>query len=133
MTRGLCVAVFALCGLAGARAQLYPNFPSETPSTFKAPTAGMDYERREVMIEMRDRVKLHTVILWFRRARKTWGVLLTRTPYSASQLTTNGLSVHLGATLWGYDNATEAIIGGAFIRVVREYSGKVWHEGDCLR
>ena len=42
---------------------LYPNYPSETPATFRQPTYGMDYERREVMIRMRDGVKLHTVIL----------------------------------------------------------------------
>src|SRR5271156_5169887 len=108
MMRGLRVALVALCGLvsAGAKAQLYPNYPSETPATFTAPTAGMDYERREVMIAMRDRVKLHTVIL-VPKGAKHEGILLTRTPYSANQLTTNANSVHLGPTLWGYDNATE--------------------------
>src|SRR5476649_2228911 len=105
MTRRLLAAVMvAVCGVGSAGAQLYPNYPSETPSTFKAPTAGMDYERREVMIEMRDRVKLHTVILvpssLLARGAKHEGILLTRTPYSANQLTTNAASVHLGATLW---------------------------------
>ena len=117
MTRIMFAAVAALCGLVsvGARAQLYPNYPSETPATFKAPTAGMDYERREVMIEMRDRVKLHTVIL-VPTGAKHEGILLTRTPYSANQLTTNAFSTHLGATLWGYDNATETIVDGTSIR-----------------
>ncbi|MFI4944857.1 MAG: glutaryl-7-ACA acylase, partial [Burkholderiales bacterium] len=41
----------------------YPALPSETPASFKPTFAGFDYERRDVMIAMRDGVKLHTVIL----------------------------------------------------------------------
>ena len=41
----------------------YPDLPSETPATLETPTAAFDYLRREVMIPMRDGVKLHTVIL----------------------------------------------------------------------
>ena len=131
MTRELRVAVVMLCGLASARAQLYLNLPSETPATFNAPTAGMDYERRDVMITMRDRVKLHTVIL-VPRGAKHEGILLTRTPYSANQLTTNAFSMHMGATLWGYDNATETIVGGGYIRVVQDIRGKYGSEGDYV-
>ena len=57
----------------------YPDYPSETPADFHAPTAGMDYERRDVMIAMRDGVKLHTVIL-VAKGTKHAGILLTRTP-----------------------------------------------------
>ncbi len=41
----------------------YPDLPSETPATLKPATASFDYVRRDVMIPMRDGVKLHTVIL----------------------------------------------------------------------
>ena len=44
-------------------ADKYPDLPSETPARLKTPTAAFDYVRREVMIPMRDGVKLHTVIL----------------------------------------------------------------------
>jgi predicted acyl esterase len=37
--------------------------PSETPRTFTPVTAAFDHVRRDVMIPMRDGVKLHTVIL----------------------------------------------------------------------
>ena len=47
----------------------YPNYPSETPDNLKPATATFDYERREVMIPMRDGVKLHTVILVPRSAK----------------------------------------------------------------
>ena len=41
----------------------YPDFPSETPAKFEPVTDSFDYVRRDVMIPMRDGVKLHTVIL----------------------------------------------------------------------
>jgi uncharacterized protein len=110
---------------------LYPNYPSETPSTFRQPTSGMDYERRETMIRVRDGVKLHTVIL-VPKGAKNAGILLTRTPYRANMLTTNSQSMHLGTSLWGYDNATETIIAGGYIRVVQDIRGKYESEGDYV-
>ena len=41
----------------------YPGLPSETPATFEAMTDSFDYVKRDVMIPMRDGVKLHTVAL----------------------------------------------------------------------
>ena len=67
-------ALVLLIASAGAcEAQItpkYPDYPSETPPHFVAPTSGMDYERREVMIAMRDGVKLHTVILVPKAAKR---------------------------------------------------------------
>jgi predicted acyl esterase len=40
-----------------------PGLPSETPAQFTPITDKWDYVRSEVMIPMRDGVKLHTVIL----------------------------------------------------------------------
>src|SRR5689334_11110825 len=81
----------------------YPNYPSETPNDFKPTYAGFDYERRDVMIPMRDGVKLHTVILLPKGARNA-PILMTRTPYNATALTTHAVSSHLGPTLH-YDNS----------------------------
>ncbi|WP_251106667.1 CocE/NonD family hydrolase [Alloacidobacterium dinghuense] len=113
------------------QAPLYPNYPSETPATFQPSTFGMDFERREVMIPMRDGVKLHTVIL-VPHGAKHEGILLTRTPYSANALTMNTPSVHLATSLWGYDNATETIIAGGYIRIVQDIRGKYGSEGDYV-
>ena len=112
----------------------YPNYPSETPANLKESTATFDYERREVMIPMRDGVKLHTIILVPRNATKAKHapILLTRTPYSADELTTHAHSSHLGPTLWGYDNATEVIVEGGYIRVVQDVRGKYGSEGDYV-
>ena len=60
----------------------YPNYPSETPQKFAPATDSYDYTSRDVMIAMRDGVKLHTIILIPRGATHA-GMLLTRTPYSA--------------------------------------------------
>jgi uncharacterized protein len=139
----LTVALFVLVCISPSQAQTnekpqsapkYPNYPSETPDNLKPATATFDYERREVMIPMRDGVKLHTVILVPRSATKTKPapILLTRTPYSADELTTHAQSSHLGPALWGYDNATEVIVEGGYIRVVQDVRGKYGSEGDYV-
>lgn len=50
-----------------------PGLPSETPAKFEPKTDSFDYVKRDVMIAMRDGVKLHTVILVPRapRARRS--------------------------------------------------------------
>ena len=128
------VALFSALLLAAAHAQAtpqYPNYPSETPQNFNPPTYGMDFERRDAMIAMRDGVRLHTVIL-VPKGVKHAGILLTRTPYSATALTSNAPSQHLGTALWGYDNATETIVQGGYIRVVQDIRGKYGSEGDYV-
>ena len=109
----------------------YPALPSETPARLETPTAGFDYIRREVMIPMRDGVKLHTVIL-VPKGAKGAPILLTRTPYDANALTTHESSAHLGPSLQGYDNATEVIVEGGYIRVVQDVRGKYGSEGDYV-
>ncbi len=109
----------------------YPNYPSETPSTLTPSTDGFEYERREVMIAMRDGVKLHTVII-VPKGAKDAPILLTRTPYNASELTTHEQSSHLGPILQGYDNATDVVVDGGYIRVVQDVRGKYGSEGDYV-
>jgi putative CocE/NonD family hydrolase len=109
----------------------YPAFPSETPADFKPVTSSFDYVKRDVMIPMRDGVKLHTVIL-LPRGAKGAPILLTRTPYDASALTSHSQSSHLGPMLQGYDNATDVIIEGGYIRVVQDVRGKHGSEGDYV-
>ena len=89
----------------------YPALPSETPDKFEPVADSFDYTRREVMISMRDGVKLHTVIL-VPKGSKGAPILLTRTPYDAIALTTHAQSAHLGPILARYDNATEVIVEG---------------------
>jgi putative CocE/NonD family hydrolase len=108
--------------------------PSETPAQFKPVTDSFDYARRDVMIPMRDGVKLHTVILIPKGAQgaKSAPILLTRTPYDANALTGHAHSAHLGPILTGYDNATDVIVDGGYIRVVQDVRGKYGSEGDYV-
>ena len=119
------ITVFLCASLA---AQTLPN---ETPSKFEPTNEGFNYERRAVMIPMRDGVKLHTVILVPKGARNA-PILLTRTPYSADQLTTHANSSDLGSILTGYDNATDVIVEGGYIRVIQDIRGKYGSEGDYV-
>jgi len=83
------------------------------------------------MIPMRDGVRLHTVIL-VPKGAKGAPILLTRTPYDATALTSHAYSSHLGPILQGYDNATDVIVGGGYIRVVEDVRGKYGSEGDYV-
>jgi putative CocE/NonD family hydrolase len=109
----------------------YPDYASETPTVLTRATHGFDYARRDVMIPMRDGVKLHTVILVPNGAARA-PILLTRTPYDANGLTSRAQSAHLGPTLFGYDNATDVIVEGGYIRVVQDVRGKHGSEGDYV-
>src|SRR6187200_2383080 len=73
----------------------YPALPSETPENMRATDYGFEYARRDVMIPMRDGVKLHTVVL-VPKGAKGAPILLTRTPYDADKLTGHAESAHLG-------------------------------------
>jgi len=114
-----------------APAAQYPDYPSETPSKFTPQTDTFDYARREVMIPMRDGVKLFTVVIVPKGARNA-PILLTRTPYDAKELTSHAQSSHLGPILQGYDNATDVIVEGGYIRAVQDIRGKHGSEGDYI-
>jgi len=122
----ICIAT-----LAQAQPASYPNYPSETPSNFQPSTNSFDYVRRQVMIPMRDGVKLNTIILIPKGASHA-PILLTRTPYNAKDLTGHAASPHLGPILQGYDNAVDVIVDGGYIRVVQDIRGKYGSEGDYV-
>ena len=140
---GLRPALFALLLAAGGMLQAtdapqakYPDYPSETPAKFVPVTDSFDYESRDVMIPMRDGVKLHTIILIPKSIQYAGanhaGILLTRTPYDAKTLTTHSMSGHLGPMLQGYDNAADIIVEDGYIRVVQDVRGKYGSEGDYV-
>src|ERR1700731_4014139 len=102
---GVLSLLFAMSCAARAEAPPkppYPNYPSETPDKFTPVTDSYDYIPRDVMIAMRDGVKLHTIILIPKGATRA-AMLITRTPYSAKELTSHHRSGHLGPMLQGYD------------------------------
>jgi hypothetical protein len=131
----LAAAAFVFAGLSAWSQEptkpLYPNYPSETPKELHSSDATFDYARHEAMIPMRDGVRLHAEILLPRGVQHA-PILLTRTPYSADQLTGHTASAHLGSILYGYDNATDVIVEGGYIRVVEDIRGKYGSEGDYV-
>src|SRR5689334_3883317 len=136
---GLILAMVVSSLIFAARIQTQ-TLPSESPQQFKPTNSGLEYERRDVMIPMRDGVKLHTVIIVPKTvieankndSKKHAPILLTRTPYNATELTSHAASSHLGPILNGYDNALEVIIEGGYIRVVQDVRGKYGSEGDYV-
>jgi len=133
-----CAVLFIETGAAQTPRQAPTTLTSETPARIEPTNDGFDYIRRSVMIPMRDGVKLHTVILVPKNAAKVAGraggapILLTRTPYNANGLTSHSQSSHLGSILSGYDNATDVIVEGGYIRVVQDVRGKYGSEGDYV-
>ena len=127
----VCVSLTPLIAQTSSSPTTYPDLPSETPTRFEVRTENLDYVRQDVMIPMRDGVKLHTVILIPKGASGA-PILLTRTPYDATGLTTHTESSHLGPILEGYDNATDVIVEGGYIRVVQDVRGKYGSEGDYI-
>ena len=109
----------------------YKELPSETPAEFEPVTGEFDHIRRDVMIPMRDGVRLRTIILVPKGAVDA-PILLTRTPYDANALTRHKKSAHLGPVLSGYDNAADLVVDGGYIRVVQDVRGKYGSEGDYV-
>ncbi len=131
----LSLLALLLAGGLFAQAPKMETGPSETPAAFKVAADSWDYTRRVEMIPMRDGVKLHTIILVPKGARPGAAaapILLTRTPYNAAELTGHAHSAHLGPVLQGYDNVTDLIVEGGYIRVVQDVRGKYGSEGDYV-
>src|SRR4030081_3603959 len=126
-TLAICLLGIFLC-VESLAAQTPATNP---PPTFQPATDNFDYVKRDVMIPMRDGVKLHTVIVVPKGARNA-PILFTRTPYNATTQLSHAASAHLGPILNGYDNATEVIVEGGYIRVVQDVRGKYGSEGDYL-
>jgi len=124
---GVLFFVIPCSAQSGASADL----PSETPTTVTPATSSFDYIKRDVMIPMRDGVRLHTVIV-LPKGAKNAPILLTRTPYNATAQVSHAESSHLGPILSGYDNATDVIVEGGYIRVVQDVRGKYGSEGDYV-
>jgi putative CocE/NonD family hydrolase len=122
----------ALCAAPSVRAA--PQEPvhsaanNDIPKVFTAPTANQDYVKREVMIPMRDGVKLHTVIVAPKGARNA-PILLTRTPYNASKRTARNSSPSMMAIL---PQGDEVFAGSGYIRVFQDVRGKYKSEGDYV-
>jgi putative CocE/NonD family hydrolase len=123
---------FGAAALAAATAiaaqQTTPPLTPDIPSHFDEPTSDYDYVKREVMIPMRDGVKLHTVIVVPKGARNA-PILLTRTPYNASARAQRNRSPHMVSALPLFD---ELFAADGYIRVYQDVRGKYGSEGEYV-
>ena len=128
--RSIPVGLFAgLLAIASPGAQQHtPPLTPDIPPHFDAPTAAYDYVKRDVMIPMRDGVKLHTVIVVPKGARNA-PILLTRTPYNASARAERNRSPSMVATLPLFD---ELFAADGYIRVYQDVRGKYGSEGEYV-
>ena len=100
----------------------------DIPAKFTAPRNGYDFEKREVMIPMRDGVKLYTVIAIPNGVTKA-PIVLTRTPYDAAGRMRVMESPYLAQqVVVGDDVWVEA----GYIRVFQDVRGKYGSEGDYV-
>jgi len=106
-----------------------PPLTPDIPAKFVEASTAADFERREVMIPMRDGAKLFTVIL-VPKAAKRAPIVLTRTPYNASKRAERSKSEKLSATVPVGDTELEAT--GQYIRVFQDVRGKYGSEGDYV-
>jgi len=109
-------------------AQQTPPITPDIPGRFDTPTGAYDYVKRDVMIPMRDGVRLHTVIVVPKGARNA-PLLLTRTPYDASARAQRNRSPHMVSTLPLFD---ELFAADGYIRVYQDVRGKYGSEGEYV-
>jgi putative CocE/NonD family hydrolase len=104
------------------------SLPSDIPAKFTPDTATFDYDKREVMIPMRDGVKLETFILVPKGAAKA-PILMTRTPYNAEERVERFESPHLAAVVPQMDDTA---VAAGYIIVFQDVRGKYGSEGDYV-
>jgi putative CocE/NonD family hydrolase len=118
--------------LQAAAAAPVKSLPSETPEKFTPVLDEFDFIKREVMIPMRDGVKLKTFILIpqavIQSARKA-PIILTRTPYNAGGRVSRNNSSHLAAVVPHMNDTTAA---AGYIIVYQDVRGKFGSEGDYV-
>ena len=122
------VAALLLAGASAALAQTPPLTP-DIPPKFDEPTAGDDYVRREVMIPMRDGVKLFTVIVVPKGAQNA---PMHPDPHALQRRRSaraRNQSPRMLATL---PQGDEVFVADGYIRVFQDVRGKYGSEGDYV-
>ncbi|WP_353218231.1 CocE/NonD family hydrolase, partial [Sandarakinorhabdus sp.] len=121
------IAAVAVLLAATAFAQT-PTMQPDIAGKYDAVTPAADYIRREVMIPMRDGVKLFTVVV-MRKGTSAGPMLLTRTPYSAARATARTVSLQITEIL---PVADRELVLDRYIRVYQDVRGIHKSEGDYV-
>ena len=110
-----------------ASAQIQSDL-TDIPAKVVKNTAANDYERRVVMIPMRDGVKLYTVLVIPKGAHDA-PMLLTRTPYNAAKRAQAEDSPYRAVTL---PKGDQVFTDDGYIRVFQDTRGKYGSQGDFV-
>jgi putative CocE/NonD family hydrolase len=111
-----------------AQTAVTPMTPSVVAKYQAVNPDAADYVRREVMIPMRDGVKLYTVI-FFKKGTKNGPILLSRTPYDAKGSTSRNQSPRLTEVLPAMD---AEFVDDGYIRVYQDIRGMYNSEGAFI-
>jgi len=122
------VVLLSVLVAASVSAQTSPMTPDIPAKGFVTPTARNDYDKRVVMVPMRDGTKLYTVIVVPKGAHNA-PILLTRTPYDAANRARRIDSPHMRDIL---PQGDEVFVDGGYIRVFQDIRGKYGSEGDYV-
>ena len=100
---------------------------SDIPEKWDPPRTGYDYVKKDLMIPMRDGVKLHTVVV-IPKGASDLPILLERTPYNASGMVP-GNSPHMKDAVWQGDTDWA---DGRHILAWQDVRGKYGSQGDYV-
>jgi uncharacterized protein len=100
----------------------------DIPDKFTPPVAVKDYDKRVVMVPMRDGAKLYTVVVVPKGAVNA-PIILTRTPYNAAGRAARSDSAKMIDAL---PLADEPFVKAGYIRVYQDVRGKYGSEGDYV-
>ena len=128
MRRFIGLVVGALAAFSAAAAPAAAPAQNDIPASFVYPAAAADFTRRDVMIPMRDGVKLHTVIVAKKQMAAPGPILLSRTPYGANAAL-GGPSRYAAMIL---PIASEPFIQDSYILVFQDIRGRYGSEGGFV-
>ena len=118
------LGVSVICGFAQQQ-----KFPADDLNpNFKPPVQQTDFDKRVVMVPMRDGTKLYTVIVVPKGAHDA-PILLTRTPYNAAGRAERSTS---GRMIEALPLSDEGFVKAGYIRVYQDVRGKYGSEGAYL-
>lgn len=106
----LSVPSFSVCG----------QEPTSLESTIR-----LRYAKREVMVEMRDGIRLHTTIFEPRDKSRTYPILLKRTPYSSAPYGPQEFPASLGPS--------DLFVDAGYIFVNQDVRGRFMSEGEFVQ
>ncbi len=100
----------------------------DIPQHFKPVLGGYDYDRRDVMIPMRDGVSLHAVLI-VPHTVKHGPIMLDRTPYSAKEMTSRLETPHVSELMRGL---YRDLVEDGYILAFEDVRGKYGSGGDYV-